>query len=74
VARAGLQGQLAQVDSRAVSGPEKVNPYAVALDDLEHETHVPYEDQTTEQPVSTAADSDSEWDKARRQARLAGGA
>jgi hypothetical protein len=57
-----------------VSGSEQANPYAIPLEDLERGIHVPYDDQTTESAAGASPELSSEWDEARRQARLAGGA
>jgi hypothetical protein len=57
-----------------MSSPEKVSPYAVSLDELEREVHVPVEDQSTEQPTGAAGETSSDWEQTRRETRLAGGA
>lgn len=50
------------------------NPYAVTLDELEHDVRVPVDDQVTEQSVARPSEGGSAWDEAQRQLRLAGGA
>ena len=50
------------------------NPYAVTLDELEHDVRVPAREQVTEQSVDRPTEGDSTWDEAQRQLRLAGGA
>ena len=52
--------------------PEK--KYAITLDDLEADAHVPLEAQTSEQPAAPPDVTDGDWLDERRQARLAGGA
>jgi hypothetical protein len=57
-----------------VPDAEKPNKYAVTLEQLEHQVHVPFEDQVTEQPGDAGTDPETQWDEQRRQLRLAGGA
>ena len=56
------------------SGDPTENPYAVTLDELEHDVRVPVDDQVTEQSVTRPPEGGSTWDEAQRQLRLAGGA
>jgi hypothetical protein len=57
-----------------MTGGEQPNPYQVSLADLEKQTHVAFEDQTTAQPTAVRPDTDTDGDEARRQLHLAGGA
>ena len=50
------------------------NPYAVSLEALERQSHVPVEEQIEEVPDGSNSDSAWAWEEERRQARLAGGA
>ena len=58
---------------REPAEPE-TNPYAVSMDALERGSRVRPEDQVGEVPDTSDKGSDSVWDEARRQLRLAGGA
>jgi hypothetical protein len=50
------------------------NPYAVSLEALERQSHVPVEERIEEVPDGSNSDSAWAWEEERRQARLAGGA
>ena len=58
---------------RAPEEPE-ANPYAVSMDALERGSRVLPEDQVGGVPDTSDKGSDSAWDEAQRQLRLAGGA
>jgi hypothetical protein len=53
---------------------ERPSRYAVALESLELDVRVPFDEQVMERAASPAVVPASAWDEQRRQARLAGGA
>ncbi len=65
---------LPRVHAEVMAATVPENKYAVSLDDLEASTHVPLEDQTTEQQSAPPDVTDAEQLEERRQFRLAGGA
>ena len=53
---------------------EGPNRYTVALEKLERDVRVPFDEQVTESAIGPSVVGDSDWDDERFQARLAGGA
>lgn len=75
--RFGVLVGLAWWDHRhvdTVDDQREPNQYKVTLDQLERTVRVPAEDQVIEQPADPMAAGESDWDRERRQLRLAGGA
>ena len=50
------------------------NRYTVALEKLERDVRVPFDEQVTESAIGASVVGDSAWDDERFQTRLAGGA
>lgn len=57
-----------------MNSSETPSRYAVALEGLERDVRVPFDEQVTERAANPAVVPATAWDEERRQARLAGGA
>ena len=60
--------------TRSMEAKKAKNPYAMTLAELERQTHVPFENQVTEQEGVRPGNSGNNWDELQRLMLLAGGA